>query len=250
MKERTREEPRILAAAERQMQAWALTHQIAERMLHGGQRVASRLNDFIAISREAGACGGQVAQLIGRRLGWQVLDKNLLDEMADRYRLPRPMLELVDETTANWVFDIFGTWFDRRIISHEKYLVHLSRVVVAAARQGNVIFVGRAAQFLLPRQHGLAVRIVAPEKYRAEQIMRRLGVSAAEARRFIAEVDRGRREFVAHFFHRDIADPHLYDLVINVQRIGLAGAAEQILDAYRRCAGEARPPVAPPASGR
>ena len=236
MKERTREEPRIVAAAERQMQAWALTQEIADRTirLDQGQRQARQLGFYLTISREAGACGSQIAEMVGEDLGWEVLDKNLLDRVANRFRLSRLMLELVDETTSNWAFDILGTWLDRRIIPHGKYVAHLGQVALGAARRGNVVFVGRGVQFLLPRESGLAVRIIAPQKYRVDQIMRRRACTAAVARQYIKEIDGGRREFVRRYFHRDIDDPHLYDLVINTEGLGPVGAVEQILTAIRK----------------
>lgn len=236
MKEQTREEPTILAAAERQMQAWVLTAEIAERTIRaeGPHRLAERLGRYLTISREAGAGGGNIAQLVGQELGWEVLDKNLLDRVAERFRLSRAMLEQVDETPSSWVYDVLGTWMDRKIITHDKYVVHLARVVLAAVRRGNVVLVGRGAQFVLPREKGLAVRIIAPQKYRAEQIMRREGLDRAEACRLIEETDRGRREFVLRYFHQHIDDPHLYDLVINVERIGPAAAVQQIVAAVGR----------------
>lgn len=75
---------------------------------------------------------------------------------------------------------MFGTFSDRRIISHERYLVRLNRVVMAAVRRGNVVIVGRV-EFPLPRDGGLAVRIVASEKYRVEQMMRRYGLWRSRA---------------------------------------------------------------------
>ncbi len=236
MKDRTREEPRILAAAERQMQAWAKSQEIADRSLRLDQseRLTQRLGPYITISREAGACGSEIAELVGEDLGWEVLDKGLLDCVANRFRLSRPMLELVDETTSNWAFDIFGTWLDRQVIPHEKYIAHLGRVALAAARRGNVIFVGRGVQFLLPREAGLAVRIIASEKYRVNQIVRRRGLGEAAARRYIRDLDRGRREFVSRYFHHDIDDPHVYDLVLNAEGLGPVGTVEQILAAIRK----------------
>jgi hypothetical protein len=237
MKDQTREEPKIVAAAERRMHAWAMTEETAaqsvrERRIDQPHR--PRLGRYITISREAGAGGSEIADLVGRELGWEVLDKNLLDRVADRFRLPRPMLELVDETTANWAYDILGAWMDRKIIPHEKYVVHLSQVVMAAARRGNVVFVGRGAHFMLPRDQGMAVRLIAPAKYRLARLVSQTGMSEAAARQFVTEADRGRRDFVERFFHCDIADPQLYDLVINVEHLGLAGAAECIVAAYRR----------------
>lgn len=236
MKEQTREEPKILAAAERQMQAWARTAEIEDRAIRAKelQRLAGSVEDYLAISREEGAGGSEIAQSVGQKLAWEVLDRNLLDRVADRFRLSRTMLELVDETRGNWVYDVLGTWMDRSIISAEKYVTHLIHVVLAAARQGNVVLVGRGAGFLLPREKGLAVRIIAPLGYRVRQVMHRQGLDEAEARRFVEEKDLGRREFVRRYFHRDIDDPHLYDLVINVERIGPQGAARQVLSALGR----------------
>ena len=134
------------------------------------------------------------------------------------------MLDLVDETHTNWVYDVVGTWMDRKLVPHEKYVACLTRVVLAAARRGHAVFVGRGAQFLLPRQEVLAVRIISSPKYRVRQIMEKQGINEADARRHMAEVDEGRRQFVEQFFHHDITDPHLYDLVINVERCGKAGA--------------------------
>ncbi len=236
MREQSSVEPKTLAAAERQMRSWVLTEEIAEQALlsQSTKRLPGQLGDFITISREAGACGSEIAELVGRKLGWGVLDKNLLDQVADQSNLPRPLLEFVDETTVDWADGVLGTWFDPKGVPHHKYVVHLTRIVLAAARRGNVVMVGRGGRFLLPADQGLSVRLIAPERYRAAQIAQRLQLSAAKARRHVAEVDRGRREFVARFFHHDVDDPHLYDLVLNVAHFGPEFAAERIVDAYPR----------------
>lgn len=236
MKEQTREEPKILAAAERQMQAWVLTAEIEGRAIaeEGPQRLADRLGRYLSISREAGAGGSDIAQLVGQELGWEVLDKNLVDRVAERFRLSRTMLEQVDETPSSWIWDVLGTWMDQKIITHDKYVARLGRVVLAAVRHGDVVLVGRGAQFLLPREKGLAVRIIAPLKYRIAEIMRRKGVSQTDASRVVEETDLGRRDFVLNYFQKDIDDPHLYDLVINVEQIGPAAAVEQIVAVVSR----------------
>lgn len=235
MKEQTREEPKIVAAAERQMRAWSLCQEAAQRAPQSRRidQPHAQLGEYITISREAGAGGGEIAKRVGQALGWEVLDKGLVDCVAQRSRLPRSVLELVDETEPSWAYDVLGAWLDPQIIPHQKYVVHLCRVILAAARRGNVVLVGRGANFLLPRSQGLAVRIIASEKYRLHQIVAGHGFAEAQARRYMAEVDRGRRDFVMRFFHHDITDPHLFDLVIQADRLGPGGAAEAIVAAYR-----------------
>ncbi len=238
MKEQTREEPKILAAAERQMRTWVWSneHETAGSTASGEQSPSStsRRVRYITLSREAGASGSEIAAMVGRKLGWEVLDKNLLDQVADRFRLSKPMLELVDETDSSWAFDMVGAFLDPKIVPHEKYLAHLSRVIRAAARRGNVVLVGRGAQFLLPRENGLAVRIMASMKYRVARIVQRLQYDEAKARRYLHEVDHGRKEFVEKFFRHDITDPRLYDLVLYVDQLGPAMVADLIVEAASR----------------
>ena len=249
MKDHTREVPKIVAAAERQMRAWSLCQEAAQRAPQSRRidQPHAQLGEYITISREAGAGGGEIARRVGRALGWEVLDKELVERVAESSHCPRSVLELVDETQPNWAYDVLGAWLDPQIIPHVKYVVHLSRVILAAARRGNVVLVGRGASLLLPRSQGLAVRIIASEKYRLHQIVAGHGLAEAEARRYMAEVDRGRRDFVIRFFHHDITDPHLFDLVIQADRLGAQGAAEAIVAAYRHACGagaEAKRPLA------
>ncbi len=236
MKEQVREEPKIVAAAERQMHAWAMSAEIQDRQAVRQSETGSAKPEvsYIAISREAGTGGSEIAQALGLRLGWEVFDHSLLSYVAERFRFCRRMLDLVDETPSNWVYDVLGTWMDQSIVPHERYALCLARVISAVARRGPAVFVGRGAQFFLPRERTLAVRLIASLPYRIRQMMERTGLGEKAARRRVAEIDNGRREFVQRYFRRDIADPSHYDLVLDVERLGRDGAVEDILAALHR----------------
>jgi len=209
------------------MRTWA--HLDKNSRHHDQVARATRL--FVAIARQAGAGGSEVAQIVGRQLGWEVYDRNLPDLISQRFQESRLMLQFVDETRGNWVYDVLGTWLDHQIIPHDKFFLYFRRVVATAARHGKAVFVGRGAQFLLPRPRVLAVWITAPMKLRVERTMKEKQMNERHARRFVRETDQGRRDFVKRFFHHDINDPLLYDLVINVQHVSMADAAEQIIAA-------------------
>jgi len=228
-------EPRIAAAAEREMQKWATAQQIADHIIrfdaaHGSRE--RKLGPYITISRQAGSGAEEVARAIGEKLGWEVVDKNVVDAIAKHFCLERSQLENLDESSGNWVRDTLGLWLDPHIISADKFLACLERVVWMAARKGNVIFVGRGVRFLLPDEFGLAVRLVASEKYRVERIQREKGLTEAAARRFVHELEQMRRQFVQRFFHKDVDDPQWYDIVINVERWGVEKTAEMIVAAW------------------
>ena len=232
MKEQTREDPKIMAAAERQMHAWAMNEEIADRNISRKIHLAhiGRQRSFVSISRESGAGGSELAAIIGKRLGWEVWDKNLLDHVAERFHLDRSMLALVDETPHNWIYDVLGTWMDNTVVPHEKYVSLIKGVIQSVSQLTNLIVVGRAAQFILPRESTLAVRLVASEGFRLKRIMQSQKLNKMDALKYIHERDQGRHEFVQRFFHHDVNDSHIFDMVINTERFGIAGAAEIIIN--------------------
>jgi len=226
----------LTAAAKRRMERWLLSPDLQDHMQHAKhvRTKGAETGPYIAISREAGSRGTEVAHLVGQQLGWDVLDKELLDFIAQRYQLPRDMLEIVDETRANWFHDVLGTFLDSRLVSQDSYVTHLKRVLYLAALYGKVVFVGRGAQCVLPRASGVAVRIIAPQKQRVEHMMQRGNLGRSEAAKLAQELDASRAEFCRRHFHHNIEDPLEYDLVINTARLSTEAAAELIVDTLCR----------------
>lgn len=225
-------EGRITAAAERQMRTHEMANEVEahrEHDPHSPHKRHHRVGPFVAISREAGAGGSEVGRILGERLDWEVLDKNLVERIALHCHEPASMIELVDETAASWITDVLGPLLDSAVIPHERYVAKLSRIVMAAARRGKMVLVGRGAWFLLPRDSGLTVRLVAPLDFRIKRIMEVRQVGTVAARAYIAQTDHDRHAFVKRYFHHDINDPHLYDLVLNTGHMGIEGAVEQVL---------------------
>lgn len=229
--------PRDTASlAERRMREWTMDLEIRDRKKREAstaelQRV---IRPYVAISRQTGAGGSLIGSRVGQMLNCDVLDRELLDEMASRYNLHRDMLELVDERTSNWLIETFGKWIEQKIVTQTEYIVHLSHLVLLAAQHASTVFVGRGAQFLLPADKGLTVYVVAPLKMRIEHICNSRKCTTAEAAKYLKEADKGRRDFVKNYFHRDIGEAHLYDLVINRAHMTVEATAELIADQWRR----------------
>jgi len=93
------------------------------------------------------------------------------------------------------------------------------------------VIVGRGANFLLPRQEILAVRIIAPLKVRAYRLAEKMGVSVRTARRAARDLDNRRFKFVRTMYRANVADPHHCDLVLDSESLGVTIAAELIVRA-------------------
>ena len=65
--------------------------------------------------------------------------------------------------------------------------------------------------------------------------MERRHLSFEEAGDYVVKADAGRQDFVRQYFHHDVLDPHLFDLVVNVEKLGPECAAHLIAEALRSC---------------
>jgi cytidylate kinase len=200
----------ISSIAEREMRRWA--HDL-EQQQHAAalqpKCVAELIHPYVAISREAGVDAADLAAAVSAKCGWKVFDRELLDYLAEHDHLSRLALEFVDERTVSWFHEMFGKWLEKQLVSQAEY-------------------VSRLGKLMLPRERGIVVRLVAPEKERLTRLTKRTGKSTREAKRTLGELDTSRAQFVQRYFHHDIADPHLYDLVINLGYIPREEAAEII----------------------
>jgi cytidylate kinase len=190
---------------------------------------------YLVISREKGAGGNSVAQLVGRRLGWQVFDDRIVDEIAQKARVSRQLIESLDERDQASIQDLIGQLLEPQRMGTSGYLVYLRQIVLTLGHQGDVIVVGHAAQYILPRPFGLNVRMIAPMEARVQRIAGKARLSLDAARVEIERIDRERVTLVRrHFGGQNVTDPLSHDLTINTGAISLDAAAEVVLTALER----------------
>jgi cytidylate kinase len=200
---------------------------------------------IVTISRQYGAGGSSVAAIVADKLGAEVLDKKLIEEVAARLALrpsevadqeerPRNYLERLVRSLsalepgmgAGWTPPYPDPLFDAR-----KEIIQLTEQVIReAAAGGNVVIVGRGAGFVL-RENPAVFRVFlrAPESVRTRTLMERFGLVEAEASRKMHETDSNRAAYIHQLYGRDWCDPDEYDLIVNTGRIGYEVTAEIIL---------------------
>lgn len=219
-----------LEAIARAAEAHLRRAEFLRRLAEAGPRepeeaVVQQVKPYVAISREAGVGAREFAHALAGRTGFRIYDKELIDYMAREYKLPASVLNTLDETTSNWFQDTVYRWLDRRAVSHEEYVHLLTQTILLLACTEKCIFIGRGAQFILPRERGLAVRLVAPKRYRVQYVAKTAGLSVAAAEQWVDRTDRARNDFIQTYFHADPNDPHIYDMCVDVSRFGTEGGA-------------------------
>lgn len=199
----------------------------------------------IALSREYGAGGSELGVLLGERLGWPVLDRDLARRIAERLRCRCEDVELVDEHAPTLLERIAAAFTvvpsdapllpDLPETPSPDELVHVTRAVVReAARTPPLVVIGHGATCLLrDRSDLLRVRVTAPFDVRVRRVAKRTGVSARQAADDVRRRDWDRRHYLERYYRQDTNDPNLYDMQINTATIPLETAARMIVSLVR-----------------
>ena len=112
-------------------------------------------------------------------------------------------------------------------------LIHkTTQTILQLAQIGNVIILDRGANIITSKLHNsFHVRLVAPLEYRIDHIQELYNYDRTKAIDFIKHEDMDRKDFVSTYFHKDVSDPLLYNLVINTHENNDKVIAEIIVNA-------------------
>jgi hypothetical protein len=220
----------VARVVERQMRNWELASaQRAEPLPH---RPRCEVAQFVCVSRTVACGGGAVARLLGERLGWPVFDREILQAMAGDDQVRARLYEHLDERDVSWLEDALR-WVIRGELRTDDYFCRLTETVLALARRGPAVFLGRGVDLILPCDRGLRVRITASPERRARDYAREHNMSEVLARAEIERIDGERGEFRRRRFGKSANDATRYDLVLNMDRLTPAQAVELLLAALR-----------------
>ncbi len=180
----------------------------------------------IAFSRQVGSGG----RLIAARMA-QVLELPFYDwDEIRRLAPPSPAGALGRGTQASDLEDS-GTLrhVDRTPVEYRDRLTRAMETI--ADGEGGVVL-GRGANFILPRDRCLRVRIVAPREIRADYLARVLDLDPRRARQAVLDGDADRQAFILRYFDADIDEVTHYDLVLNMDLYTLDAAVLMMLQAW------------------
>lgn len=174
---------------------------------------------LVCISRDYGTGGDEIAQLLGRRLGVEVYDRQIIDRIAKRLDAEPETMRVIDANAGKlrdlWLYSMVTG----QNLSADHYKHHLINVVVSLARQGGII-VGIGAHLILANSGALRVRITGSIEVCAQRLAEKQGIALESARREVETINQRRGKFIWDTFGVRVNDPQAFDLVINTDRLG------------------------------
>lgn len=200
----------------------------------------------INIGRQLGSGGKIVGEIIARRLGIKLYDKELINLAARESGLCPECFEQADECGRKGVLSTLVGYLrapftgyeggnTNNILANESLFRIQSDVIREIASRESAIFVGRCADYIL-RDHPRCVNvfITADEADRRTRLCERLGCTEDEARSMMERIDEQRASYYNYYSLRTWGVAATYHLCVNSSTLGEEGTADFILDFAER----------------
>src|SRR5437660_7294103 len=173
---------------------------------------------IIVVSTQMGAGGPEIGMALGQKCGYRYVDQELLQDAGRRYGLAEEKLSHLDESKP--------TLFERFDTETRHHITVLQTTLLEFAEQDNCVLMRGGGQWLLRGvPHALRVRLIAPFEHRVKQWIKRTAEMTGETPTHRAAADFVRRDDaekagrMRYLYEVDIADPMLYELIINTEKL-------------------------------
>lgn len=202
-------------------------------------------NIVITINRESGSGGGEIARLLGEKLGLKVYGRAILQSVADYFNTTLEDMDRVKAQKANWWNDFckFYRQFDTTSRSGDSYPAATpltlyyaeARLLRELAEQESCIIVGRAGFHIFrDNPNALHLLIMADRDARIARIATKQNLSPEEAAKVIDKTDKARDTFVKTIADTSRYDARNYDFVLNVTNMPTDTVAQFLADNIRK----------------
>ena len=219
----------------------------------------------VTVARQLGGRGDRIAQRVAEILGYEHVDRRLVEEIASITDTSPDEVEKYDEKGEGRVrhflkrllvpemspggfplssaayFPEFGLEFpyvmeragaetSTTYLDRGTYQLLITTLVQDYGDTGRAVVVGRASQVILGQTpNAFHVKIIAPFELRCQRIKESQEVSHERARELVEQHDRWRQLYLRNYHDADWDDPLLYHLTINTGRIEPEDAVDLIV---------------------
>lgn len=199
----------------------------------------------IALSRQVGTAGEEVAQTVAERLGFRLIDYQVVQRAAqeagvspetvsEAEHTPSLLTRILEALARNPSMPV-AAWADpvplstTPMLTSTEYRQFIEDVIRDLGRQGDCVIVGHGASVVLRGQADvLRALITGSPKVRARRIIEHMEVDERAALKTVERTDTERVDYFRRFYETEWLHPGTYDLCINTDQITPIQAADLI----------------------
>ena len=163
----------------------------------------------------------ELSESLSRKTGWPVLSReNLLDQAAEAgIKVGRLEVSLIKS----------GIMSEKLAREKDLYLAFVTSVLCEKAKEGNLIYRGRAGHLLLPGVgHKLRIGLTSPRGSRIFKAAGELNMNPDRAEGYLDSLDEDINKWIHFAYQTDGMSPDNFDLFINLEKMGLENAVNMV----------------------
>lgn len=200
----------------------------------------------ITVEREYGSHGGELAQDLAARLGWRLLDSELVTGAARMAGVDPATAAKFDERLDPW-YRRYGKifWLDpmytqapygeESAFDSERMMKLIKQEILDAANQGNCVLVGRGSACALAGVPGcFHIFVYATSSAKKDWFARTFPQHAQHAEQHLAAVDKRRALVIRKFYQQEWCARGHYHMLLN-SCIGTEAMSEAVMCAAKLC---------------
>jgi cytidylate kinase len=187
----------------------------------------------ITLSRQFGAGGKTLGQMIAKELGYTFADTDIIQMIAEAANVSSTWVETVEKEAGGKLSRIVSSMVSKRLvdrilkdergyIDERLYLDYLVVMIAQVAEEGDVVILGRGSQYIL-HDHPDAFHVLLINEYdnRLKFLMDRYDLTESKAAGVVKNEDKRRKNLYSKIGKENYDDPRLYHLVLNMNKISL-----------------------------
>lgn len=194
----------------------------------------------IAIEREYGSGGREIAKKLSERLGLKCYGYEILIMAAEKSGVPPKQLERIEESTNDTVWDSISVinkmiMGESDVLSNKHLLSKMeAEIILDIADRESCIFIGRGAAFLLgDKKNTLTTFIHADYEFRKNHAITNYNIDETDADKIMKLIDKKRSNYYSAYRKLIWGEKEGYDLMLNSGNIGIDGCVDLIETAYK-----------------
>lgn len=184
---------------------------------------------IITVGREFGSGGHIIAAKLAEHFGIQLLDSNILAEVAKKSNASEEYLKKYDESVRNLFFSRTVNGFSN---SPEEIIAQMQFDYIKQKSDAGESFVviGRCADYILRENPALVrVFVLGDTEAKIKRTAEREGISEEKAKIRMEQADKRRKYFHNTHSENKWGDSRSYDITVNSSKLGLDSTAELLI---------------------
>jgi cytidylate kinase len=196
----------------------------------------------ITISRQFGAGGRTLGEMVSEKLGYEFYDNEVIQMVSIQAKVSADSVAALEKETVGifkkFMADIVPKSLKdlmvsrkQEIIDEEIYVDILQKIITEIAEDGNAVIIGRGSQYILKdRGDVFHVLITADGNDREKFLEKKYDLTHEQAVRAVSQDDRRRANLYRKFGETDYDEPDRYHLVLNTSKLDFETASELICE--------------------